>query len=108
MQTKKHRFSQPKRCRFTIKKPTQATDSHRFNRVIGLGFEPRTHSLEGCCSIQLSYLTILIWWRKGRDFSFTYKFSRQFFQSLSFIYKNHEQANADKSKDPDAVKYFSR
>ena len=27
--------------------------------VIGLGFEPRTHSLEGCCSIQLSYLTIL-------------------------------------------------
>ena len=28
--------------------------------VIQLGFEPRTHSLEGCCSIQLSYLTILI------------------------------------------------
>ena len=27
--------------------------------MIGLGFEPRTHSLEGCCSIQLSYLTIL-------------------------------------------------
>ena len=23
--------------------------------VIPLGFEPRTHSLEGCCSIQLSY-----------------------------------------------------
>lgn len=28
--------------------------------VIRLGFEPKTHSLEGCCSIQLSYLTILI------------------------------------------------
>ena len=28
--------------------------------VIPLGFEPKTHSLEGCCSIQLSYGT-------GRD-----------------------------------------
>ena len=28
-----------------------------FNRVIPLGFEPKTHSLEGCCSIQLSYGT---------------------------------------------------
>ena len=27
--------------------------------MIRLGFEPRTHSLEGCCSIQLSYPTIL-------------------------------------------------
>ena len=27
-----------------------------FN-VIRLGFEPKTHSLEGCCSIQLSYRT---------------------------------------------------
>ena len=26
--------------------------------VIRLGFEPKTHSLEGCCSIQLSYQTI--------------------------------------------------
>ena len=26
-------------------------------RVIELGFEPKTHSLEGCCSIQLSYGT---------------------------------------------------
>ena len=26
-------------------------------RVIELGFEPKTHSLEGCCSIQLSYQT---------------------------------------------------
>ena len=27
------------------------------NVVIRLGFEPKTHSLEGCCSIQLSYRT---------------------------------------------------
>ncbi len=26
--------------------------------VIPAGFEPTTHSLEGCCSIQLSYGTI--------------------------------------------------
>ena len=29
-----------------------------FACVIRLGFEPKTHSLEGCCSIQLSYQTI--------------------------------------------------
>ena len=28
--------------------------------VIRLGFEPKTHSLEGCCSIQLSYQTCLL------------------------------------------------
>ena len=28
--------------------------------VIRLGFEPKTHSLEGCCSIQLSYQTITL------------------------------------------------
>ena len=28
--------------------------------VIPAGFEPTTHSLEGCCSIQLSYETITI------------------------------------------------
>ena len=28
-----------------------------FFQVIPLGFEPKTHSLEGCCSIQLSYGT---------------------------------------------------
>ena len=27
--------------------------------VIRSGFEPETHSLEGCCSIQLSYQTSL-------------------------------------------------
>ena len=29
-----------------------------FIFVIRSGFEPETHSLEGCCSIQLSYRTI--------------------------------------------------
>lgn len=33
--------------------------------VTPLRFERRTHSLEGCCSIQLSYPTILICDRKG-------------------------------------------
>ena len=28
-----------------------------WKQVIPLGFEPKTHSLEGCCSIQLSYGT---------------------------------------------------
>ena len=30
-------------------------------KVIRLGFEPKTHSLEGCCSIQLSYRTDPYW-----------------------------------------------
>ncbi len=34
-------------------KPTELMNHH----VIPLGFEPKTHSLEGCCSIQLSYGT---------------------------------------------------
>ena len=42
------------------------SSSHLYERdgglfipmVIRLGFEPKTHSLEGCCSIQLSYRTI--------------------------------------------------
>ena len=29
-----------------------------FIKVIRSGFEPETHSLEGCCSIQLSYRTL--------------------------------------------------
>ena len=35
--------------------------NRKDEKVIPLGFEPKTHSLEGCCSIQLSYGTI----RKG-------------------------------------------
>ena len=30
------------------------------NSVIRAGVEPATHSLEGCCSIQLSYRTVTI------------------------------------------------
>ena len=36
-----------------------------MSHVIRLGFEPKTHSLEGCCSIQLSYRTGLVS-RSGR------------------------------------------
>ena len=32
-------------------------DVEKHPLVIRLGFEPKTHSLEGCCSIQLSYRT---------------------------------------------------
>ena len=38
------------------KTPDQSQAHHAFD-VIRLGFEPKTHSLEGCCSIQLSYRT---------------------------------------------------
>ena len=31
-----------------------------FFFVTRLGFEPKTHSLEGCCSIQLSYQAIVL------------------------------------------------
>ena len=34
--------------------------------VIRAGFEPTTHSLEGCCSIQLSYRTILLLYRLAK------------------------------------------
>ena len=37
------------------KSPSQIPE--RTIKVIRLGFEPKTHSLEGCCSIQLSYRT---------------------------------------------------
>ena len=30
-----------------------------IQEVIRAGFEPATHSLEGCCSIQLSYRTVV-------------------------------------------------
>ena len=33
------------------------TSDFCFVSVIPLGLEPKTHSLEGCCSIQLSYGT---------------------------------------------------
>ena len=42
------------------KKRHQLIDTQLIDGVvIPLGLEPKTHSLEGCCSIQLSYGTIL-------------------------------------------------
>ena len=41
-----------------LKKKTDLVKSVSLDFVIRLGFEPKTHSLEGCCSIQLSYRTI--------------------------------------------------
>ncbi len=41
-----------------IKKVAEISDLQNL-LVIPSGFEPETHSLEGCCSIQLSYGTIL-------------------------------------------------
>ena len=40
-------------------KKTEILGFRFFCFVIPLGFEPKTHSLEGCCSIQLSYGTIV-------------------------------------------------
>ena len=40
-----------------VNKKSCAMHSFSFFFVIRLGFEPKTHSLEGCCSIQLSYRT---------------------------------------------------
>jgi hypothetical protein len=41
--------------------------------VIPTGFEPVTHSLEGCCSIQLSYGTVILRkFIKKNQFPFTY------------------------------------
>ena len=49
----------PKSRQKYIKKQSQPLiiKQLRLNFVIPLGFEPKTHSLEGCCSIQLSYGT---------------------------------------------------
>ncbi len=41
-----------------IKSPTDFI-SKAFSFVIAAGFEPATDSLEGCCSIQLSYATLM-------------------------------------------------
>ena len=40
-----------------IRKTPDFCQAHSAFHVIRLGFEPKTHSLEGCCSIQLSYRT---------------------------------------------------
>ena len=47
-----------------------SVDSLGIMLVISLGLEPKTHSLEGCCSIQLSYETppLLEFGCKGKNF----------------------------------------
>mgnify|MGYP006974615465 CR=1 FL=1 len=47
-----------RRCGTARKKRSTKVERFCFI-VIRLGFEPKTHSLEGCCSIQLSYRTDL-------------------------------------------------
>ncbi len=53
----------------------------RFLKVIRSGFEPETHSLEGCCSIQLSYQTI-IFGCKGSENRAKYKIKCDLFLFL--------------------------
>ena len=50
-----------------------------FEDVIRLGFEPKTHSLEGCCSIQLSYQTITFRLQNYIFFRFVKEFLEPFF-----------------------------
>ncbi len=60
-------------------------DNQRFIQVIPLRFERRTHALEGRCSIQLSYGTILICECKGSAFYETTKKKLAFFM-YAFLY----------------------
>ncbi len=53
--------------------------------VIRLGFEPKTHSLEGCCSIQLSYQTILNRCKGTDIFGIVKCFSRKNLGFLGFV-----------------------
>ena len=53
--------------------------NQRFVKVIPLRFERRTHALEGRCSIQLSYGTILNCGAKVRFFMKTTNFTSKIF-----------------------------
>ena len=54
--------------------------------VIPRGFEPRTHSLEGCCSIQLSYETNLFVLKSFAKLLKKNEFSKHFLFFLYTIY----------------------
>ena len=55
-----------------------------FN-VIRLGFEPKTHSLEGCCSIQLSYRTEPYFFRKWvQRYAFSFDLQNLFLLAEKF------------------------
>ena len=61
--------------------------------VIRSGFEPETHSLEGCCSIQLSYRTARKKRAKVLLFFYIRKFLAIFLQfTLSFFRANCQKA----------------
>ena len=53
-----HCFVQARQCSEKQKPLFRVAFLLRIALVIPAGFEPTTHSLEGCCSIQLSYETI--------------------------------------------------
>ena len=52
-----HCFVQARQCSEKQKPLKRVAFLLRIALVIPAGFEPTTHSLEGCCSIQLSYGT---------------------------------------------------
>ena len=58
----------------TYSERTKALKQRASTDVIRKGFEPLTHSLEGCCSIQLSYRTCTRFSRKnfGKGNTFLY------------------------------------
>ena len=57
--TNPQKYSKTKKKKAPKSIEKSLNSSAKIGSVILLGFEPKTHSLEGCCSIQLSYRTIL-------------------------------------------------
>ena len=66
--------------------------NQRFVKVIPLRFERRTHALEGRCSIQLSYGTILNCECKGTVFIEITKRIRNFFALTTYFFLFNIQA----------------
>ena len=65
-------------------------------KVIRSGFEPETHSLEGCCSIQLSYRTARKKRAKVLLFFYIRKFLAIFLQFTPLFFRaEHQKAVPD-------------